>query len=194
VLSNPVISGALFDAVPFYKGLTLDVIGGRGVRWAASPQEGFTPWEPVSLSVPNAVPVPDGQLRIGRHASLWASPEVDASPSLQFLKARQIVEISPVDAEPLGIFDGDHVAVGDVVEGIARVRAAIPAGTVFLVEGTTDWPANRLDVPAAEVKRLSTNGHDPSAVAALVTPAVEGLPEALPSAALDLPPTPGTAS
>jgi NADH-quinone oxidoreductase subunit G len=33
VLSGPMASAQLFEAVPFYAGLTLDEIGGRGVRW-----------------------------------------------------------------------------------------------------------------------------------------------------------------
>jgi NADH-quinone oxidoreductase subunit G len=33
VLSGPMTSQQLFDAVPFYAGLTLDEIGGKGVRW-----------------------------------------------------------------------------------------------------------------------------------------------------------------
>ncbi len=33
VLTGPMASQQLFDTVPFYAGLTLDAIGGRGVRW-----------------------------------------------------------------------------------------------------------------------------------------------------------------
>ncbi len=33
VLSGAMASQQLFDAVPFYEGLTLEEIGGRGVRW-----------------------------------------------------------------------------------------------------------------------------------------------------------------
>jgi NADH-quinone oxidoreductase subunit G len=33
VLSAPMASAQLFAAVPFYAGLTLEEIGGRGVRW-----------------------------------------------------------------------------------------------------------------------------------------------------------------
>ena len=33
VLSGPMASAQLFAAVPFYAGLTLDAIGGRGIRW-----------------------------------------------------------------------------------------------------------------------------------------------------------------
>ena len=37
VLSGPMASARLFEAVPFYEGLTLDELGGRGVRWPARP-------------------------------------------------------------------------------------------------------------------------------------------------------------
>ena len=36
VRTGPMASQQLFDAVPFYAGLTLDAIGGRGIRWPAS--------------------------------------------------------------------------------------------------------------------------------------------------------------
>ena len=37
VLSGPMASQQLFEAVPFYAGLTLEEIGGRGVRWQERP-------------------------------------------------------------------------------------------------------------------------------------------------------------
>jgi NADH-quinone oxidoreductase subunit G len=37
-LTGPVASRQLFDAVPFYAGLTLDEIGGKGVRWQERPE------------------------------------------------------------------------------------------------------------------------------------------------------------
>jgi NADH-quinone oxidoreductase subunit G len=39
----------LFGAVPFYAGLTLDAIGGRGVRWPAGEAAGACPRAPGSL-------------------------------------------------------------------------------------------------------------------------------------------------
>jgi NADH-quinone oxidoreductase subunit G len=37
-LTGPMASQQLFDAVPFYAGLTLDEIGGKGVRWQERPE------------------------------------------------------------------------------------------------------------------------------------------------------------
>jgi len=43
VLSGPMVSQQLFDAVPFYAGLTLEEIGGKGVRWQERPAAGAYP-------------------------------------------------------------------------------------------------------------------------------------------------------
>ncbi len=43
VLTGPMASQRLFDAVPFYAGLTLEEIGGRGVRWQERPAAGAYP-------------------------------------------------------------------------------------------------------------------------------------------------------
>jgi NADH-quinone oxidoreductase subunit G len=41
-------SQQLFDAVPFYGGLTLEEIGGKGVRWQERPQVSAYGGEPSS--------------------------------------------------------------------------------------------------------------------------------------------------
>ena len=41
-------SQQLFDAVPFYAGLTLEEIGGKGVRWQERPQAGAYPPEELA--------------------------------------------------------------------------------------------------------------------------------------------------
>jgi len=43
VLTGPMASRQLFDAVPFYAGLTLEEIGGKGVRWQDRPAAGAYP-------------------------------------------------------------------------------------------------------------------------------------------------------
>jgi NADH-quinone oxidoreductase subunit G len=161
VLAGPMASAQLFGAVPFYAGLTLDAIGGRGVRWPATeaaPALAAAPWEPVTLSVPPLTGAAGGDmLRLGTWRSLWAAPEVDLSPALRFMQPHQVVELSPVDADRLGVRDGDHVEVGangTRVRGAARLRAAIPGGSVFLVEGTHDQPANALTEPLVAVHRV----------------------------------------
>ena len=199
ILTGPMASQRLFAAVPFYAGLSLDAIGGRGVRWPAG--EGAAglqvdAWEPAALDVPPQAPaVSHGTLRLGTWHSLWASKEVDSSPALRFLRPRQVVELSPVDADRLGVRDGDQVDVGSNgtrVRGSVRLRASVPGGSVFLVEGTHDEPANALTEPLVEVRRVAgADGRLPAATAAVVTPAGEGQAEAPASAPMDIPPTTG---
>ena len=99
--------------------------------------------------MPDAVPATtDGALRLGTFRSLWSSKEVDVSPSLRFLRPRQVVELSPVDAERLGIREGDQVEVGSNgtrVKGAVKLRAAVPGGSVFIAAGTHDQPRQRPD-------------------------------------------------
>jgi NADH-quinone oxidoreductase subunit G len=195
ILAGPMASKRLFDAVPFYAGLTLDAIGGRGVRWPATEAAGALTaagWEPAALDVPPPAPaVAGGALRLGTWRSLWASKEVDLSPALRFLRPRQVVELSPVDADRLGIRNGDQVEVGSDgtrVRGAVRLRASIPGGSVFLVEGTNEEPANTLTEPLVEVRRVGGgDGRLPDATSALVTPAGEGHGEAPASAPMTIP-------
>jgi NADH-quinone oxidoreductase subunit G len=94
VLSGAMGSRQLFAAVPFYAGLTLEEIGGRGVRWqerpggaAALPRPGADPrrtdGEP-ELSAPS-----EQDLDFGAFRSVWDAPEVEFSPALQFLFPRK---------------------------------------------------------------------------------------------------------
>jgi NADH-quinone oxidoreductase subunit G len=200
VLAGPMASRQLFEAVPFYAGLSLDAIGGRGVRWPAGPAAetvGAGSWELARLDVPPVDGAPsNGSLRLGTWRSLWAAPEVDLSPALQFMRPQQLVELSPADAERLGVRDGDRVEVGSDgarVRAAARLRASIPGGSVFLVEGTDDEPANRLAGPLVEVRRVGDRAPQPASAPALLTPAGAGDAEAPPSARLDTPPTQGSA-
>jgi NADH-quinone oxidoreductase subunit G len=202
VAAGPMASKQLFDAVPFYAGLSLDGIGGRGIRWPVSDAAGALgaePWPIADLAVPPGTGAASGgALRLGTWRSLWAAPEVDLSPVLRFMRPQQVVELSPVDAERLGVRDGDRVEVGSNgmrVRAAARLRAAVPGGSVFLVEGTHEEPANALAESLVEVRRVGGPTELPEATPALVTPAGDGHAEALPSAPLDIPPTdPGGAA
>ena len=144
-------SAQLFESVPFYAGLTLEEIGGRGVRWqereaAASFPE--TPvLEPATLEPPPTAPSPNGALRLGTFRPIWAAPEVDVSPALKFLAPHQLVELSPQDAERLGVRPGDRVSVshdGSEVSAEVVVRSGIPVGNAFLAEATPADSANAL--------------------------------------------------
>jgi NADH-quinone oxidoreductase subunit G len=148
--TSPMVTAALVAAVPFYAGLTLEEIGGRGVRWqereaaAAVPE---APAGPFDVGVPSPAPSPNGKLRLGTYRSIWAAPEVEMSPALQFLTARQQAELSPADAERLGVTGGDRVRIGAddaAIHATVVVRGNAPAGSVFLCEGTATDTATML--------------------------------------------------
>jgi anaerobic selenocysteine-containing dehydrogenase len=119
--------------------MTLDKLAGRGIRWPEAGGLDVKAWKPVKLKVPKAAPAASsGSLRLGTFRTLWASKEVDISPALAFARPSPVVELSPADAERIGVGHGDEVEVGTNgtrLRGRAVVRAAIPAGTVWVPEG-----------------------------------------------------------
>jgi NADH-quinone oxidoreductase subunit G len=162
VLTSPMAFAQLVEAVPFYGGLTLEEIGGRGVRWQTRDAASEFPIPAGSSDAIPAVPesspttVANGALRLGTYRSIWAAPEVEISPALKFTIARQQIELSPEDAEQLGIGPGDAVVIaqnGTRLRGTAHVRTGVPAGTVFVADGIHDGSANALTEPTVEVHR-----------------------------------------
>ncbi|MEJ7893648.1 MAG: NADH-quinone oxidoreductase subunit NuoG [Solirubrobacteraceae bacterium] len=154
-------SKALFEEV--YPGLTLDAISGRG----AYPERATAPaWELASLSVPDATPP---GLRYGSFRTVWAAKEVGLSPVLRFARPEAAVEMSPVDAQRLGVQHGEEVEVtsnGHVVRGPAVLRAALPTGSVFLPEGVEGAPANLITAATVEVRGTRELVGAPAAVGA----------------------------
>jgi predicted molibdopterin-dependent oxidoreductase YjgC len=152
----------LVAAVPFYEGLTLDEIGGQGVRWpereqaaALGPTDVEPPAAPVTRPAEPAAGV-KGALALGVYRPIWASPECEISPALQYLIPAQQVELSPQDAQRLGIDDGDTVTVsqnGTRLGARATVRSSVPAGTAFLATGIAVDSANALTEPTVEVHK-----------------------------------------
>jgi NADH-quinone oxidoreductase subunit G len=159
VRTGPMATRQLIDAVPFYAGLTLEGIGGTGVRWpareaaAAFPEAELGPFE---LEAPEAAARANGRLRLGTFRSIWASEEVHVSPALAFLHPGQHLEISPADAERLSVFTGERVVVGTGSEHVAAtvtVRAAVPPGSVFLESGVPEESASSLTGALVEVRK-----------------------------------------
>ncbi|HVE69591.1 MAG TPA: molybdopterin dinucleotide binding domain-containing protein, partial [Solirubrobacteraceae bacterium] len=133
-------SQMLFEAVPFYAGLSLVDLAAHGVRWAqrdaASALDAPAP-EPVDLEAPPAAPSPNGALRLGTFRPIWSAPEVEISPALSFLATQARVELSPADAQRLGVAQGARVEVahdGTTVAAEVVVRSDVPAGAAFLPE------------------------------------------------------------
>jgi len=159
VLTGPMTSTTLFGAIGFLEGLTLDELGGRGVRWPSRAAAATWPEAdtgPFGLEAPPHAPTPDGDLRLGTFRSIWAAPEVELSPALKFLRAHQRAELSPADAARLGIGHGDRVTVGSNgsrVQAIASLRAAVPEGSVFLESGIREDSASALEGGLVEIER-----------------------------------------
>jgi NADH-quinone oxidoreductase subunit G len=136
----PGIFNELVQAVPFYGGLTLEEIGGRGVRWQEREQASAleaSPLPDTRLETPPELPA-EG-LRLGTVPSLWSGRETQHAAVLRFLAPEQTLEISLEDAQRLGVRSGDEVSVsvdGRSVHARARVHDPVPPGSVFLVEGT----------------------------------------------------------
>jgi NADH-quinone oxidoreductase subunit G len=133
--------------VGIYGGITLDEIGGKGVRWQdrdAASALGDAPLPDEALAEP---PEPPDGIALGTQPSLWASPVSDHSPSLRFLSPTQRAAISPDDARRLGISAGDEIEVaadGQRVRATAVVRSGVRPGSVFLIRGTREDNATAL--------------------------------------------------
>jgi NADH-quinone oxidoreductase subunit G len=131
-----------------YSGMTLDEIGGKGLRWPAREGSvqavsgifgdlGFD--RPASLQ--GAAMAKDGVLRLATTPSVWGSWVTERSPSLRFMRPRQELELNPLDADALGLSSGDRARVGangSAVDATVRVRAAVKPGTALLTEGTAE--------------------------------------------------------
>jgi NADH-quinone oxidoreductase subunit G len=142
------------EQVPFYRGITLDEIGGRGVRWQERELAGALVTEALpelEFSLPSEPPaLPEAgaeELRLVAVSDLWASAVVEHSPSLAFLRSEQTVLLNPRDAERLGLEQGDETEVsldGRVLHATVRVREAAATGFAYLTEGTERESANAL--------------------------------------------------
>ncbi len=94
VLTGPMASQQLFDGVPFYAGLTLEEIGGRGVRWQEREAAAGFPEPPAAPATSSA----NGAAPSAATGSIWDAPEVEFSPSLKFLYRRVEHEAGPAAA------------------------------------------------------------------------------------------------
>jgi len=159
IASGAMASAALFDSVPFYAGLTLEELGGRGVRWPTREQAAALPsgsGTDGAARKPRPAPAArSGTLVLGSYRSIWAGPEVAASPALAFLHPGQRVELSALDARRLGLTDGVEVLVADETGAQLRARVAprdgVPAGSAFLQRGIAADSANVLRGSTIEI-------------------------------------------
>jgi NADH-quinone oxidoreductase subunit G len=142
---------AIAEAVPFYRGLTHEEIGGRGVRWQEREAASAFPDHRTSVSTPQSAHSGtfDGEgLRLGTYRDLWASEVTERNAALRFLIPQQRVELAPVDAERLGVAHGDEVDVrsnGTSVRARVAISERMRPGAVFLIDGIAEDNANVFD-------------------------------------------------
>ncbi|HEX6651955.1 MAG TPA: molybdopterin-dependent oxidoreductase, partial [Thermoleophilaceae bacterium] len=134
-LSAAAVTALVAEAVPFYGDITLEELGGEGVRWQdrEAAQAAASDDLPADrLEQPPAAP--EGMV-LGAAPSLWTGPEVEHSPSLRFLDTGPLVLLSPADAARLGVSDGALAEVsagGDAVQATVVIRTGVPEGSMFL--------------------------------------------------------------
>ncbi|MCW2988389.1 MAG: NADH-quinone oxidoreductase, chain, partial [Solirubrobacterales bacterium] len=101
-------------------------------------------------AAPTTLPDSNGgspKLALGTYRDLWAGSITELNPPLKFLEPQQRAELSPADADRLGLKHGDEVEVagnGAVVLAKVAIRERQQEGVVFLIEGTAADNANGL--------------------------------------------------
>jgi NADH-quinone oxidoreductase subunit G len=167
VSSQPTAFAALTSAVPFYASISDADIGGRGIRWqdtasasklpasgaeatSSAPDAGTDSQDTQRVSASGeSVPVAGAPatLALGTYRDIWSGPITELNPPLKFLKPSQHLELSPADAQSLGLASGDKVRVtqGDrSLEATALVKERTPEGVCFLAEAISGANANSL--------------------------------------------------
>jgi NADH-quinone oxidoreductase subunit G len=144
-LESHVSSRGIFEEigakVPLYANITVDDIGGDGLRWQ---ERGSTDdiedvvaihFDATEVELGPESPAP---LVLARRPNLWTKPECGQSPILEFLAPRQELLMHPADAAQLGLSDDDVVAVssnGHRVEASVQMSPRAAEGVVYLFEG-----------------------------------------------------------
>jgi NADH-quinone oxidoreductase subunit G len=148
------ILSEISERVPFYAETTLDEIGGDGMRWPERERSlaaAHTTLPALRFSSPSEPPPPpqpsNGALALATVPDLWASWECERSPALDFLPARQELQLHPSDGERLAVAPGDEVEVtsnGHAVRAVVRLRDGAKPGSALLTWGTQSENANVL--------------------------------------------------
>jgi NADH-quinone oxidoreductase subunit G len=134
-LSSSMVTQQIAEAVPFYAGITLDEIGGDGVRWQDRDAAAALPADEPSSDRLESPPAAREGLTLAGAPTLWSGPAVEQSPSLRFLDTGERVLLSVEDARRLDVKSGDEVELdvsGHPVRATVVVRTGVPTGSVFL--------------------------------------------------------------
>ena len=158
MLTGSMVYKQVGGVVPFYKGITLEELGGKGVRWPERPEAEKliqAPFPEAELEMPPERP--DG-VTLGTVRPLWACRETEHAPMLRFLAPRQRAELAPEDARRLGLSSGEVVEVsvedGGSVRAEVALRTGIPPGSIFLLETARDDSATQLTNGAPRVVQV----------------------------------------
>jgi NADH-quinone oxidoreductase subunit G len=134
--SAPLVTAELTKAAGIYEGITLDEIGGTGVRWQERDAAAKLPGAELPEGELETPPeLPEG-MRLGAAPSLWEGHVTRHAPALRFLTPHPRAELAPADAERLGVRPGDEVLLssnGTSVRAAAALRSGVQPGSVFLV-------------------------------------------------------------
>jgi NADH-quinone oxidoreductase subunit G len=185
--SQPSAFAALTDAVPFYADIDETDIGGKGIRWQETSSASALPSVTAAVGGPSerfareehgasgdsnqtqqrrvaseeGLPAAAASLALGTYRDLWAGPITELNPPLKFLQPQQRAELSPADAERLGLRNGDEVEVasdGAVVLAKVAIKERVQDGICFLAEGLAENNANGLlngGPVRVEIRKLS---------------------------------------
>ena len=140
------------------------------MRWQTREAAAGFPTAPAPDAPPPASrrPSANGGLRLGTYRDLWADGVTERNPALRFLTPEQSVELAPADAERLGVADGDEVEVrsnGSSVRARVALRERMRPGAAFLIEGTAEENANRLNgAEMVEIAKPATSSASPPGV------------------------------
>ena len=175
-------SDALFDAVPFYAGLTLDEIGGRGVRWPERDAAAALRGAELGARRRSRSPPRRGRARTARCASAPSArsgrPRRSTSrPRCSFLRAAPARRaLARRRRAPRHRATATTSRCARTARACARrrLRAAVPAGSVFVAEGMHEQPANLITEPRSRSPRRAGEREPPRR--ALVSPPARAWP------------------
>jgi len=155
---------------PIYGGISYERLEKGGLQWPCPTLEhpgtpilhtetftrGKGQFMPLKYEPPAELPDDDYPLLLTTGRSLYhfhTGTLTRKVNGLNILRSEELVEISPEDAQALGITDGETVKVisrrGEVVAK-AKVTGSSPAGTVFMTFHFAESPANLLTNPALD--------------------------------------------
>jgi NADH-quinone oxidoreductase subunit G len=136
--------------IPAYAGISVDDVGGMGLRWQE--RNGLGAADEVGGEAPTSAREGAGRdpgegLLLGTRRDLWADWVAERNPALRFLAAGQTLELGAADADRLGLRDGDRAEVRAGERSLVAtvgLRERMLAGTALLTEGTASEPAGIL--------------------------------------------------